>query len=136
MLVVATADIVEVAFLSVAYPFAEVVEHIDLELRVQAEYHIVQFADLVKLVHILLLDLTKIEVVVEIVVVAVAVEEAVNSLFAEVFDREIDSLVGLEAAAVSSSCYTSLGRDGVLWRGMESMKIIGFVGQRSLSRPF
>ena len=45
------------------------------------------------------------------VVVAVAVEEAVDSLFVEVFDMEIDSLVDLEAAAVPSRCYTSLGRE-------------------------
>ena len=106
--VVATADTVEVAFLSAADPFAAVVEHIDQELPVQEEHHIVPIVNLKELVRILSLDSVNIGVV-ETVVVAVAVEEAEDILFAEVFDMEIDSLVDLEAAAVPSSCCTSLG---------------------------
>jgi hypothetical protein len=74
------------------------------------EHHIVLVVNLKVLVRILSLDSANIEVV-EIVVVAVAVEEAVDSLFAEVFDMEIDSPVDLEAAAVPSRCCTSLGRE-------------------------
>ena len=53
MEVVVTAEIAEVAFLSVADPFAAVVEHIDQELSVQAEHHIVPVVNLKELVRIL-----------------------------------------------------------------------------------
>lgn len=52
--------------------------------------------------------------VVEIEVAAVAGVEAEDSLFVEVFDMVVDSLVDLEVAAVPSSCCTSLAtRRGV-----------------------
>ena len=50
---VAAAETVEVAFLSVADPFAAVVEHIDWELPVLEEHHIVPVVNLKELVRIL-----------------------------------------------------------------------------------
>jgi hypothetical protein len=90
---------------SVAYPF--VVEHTDSGLLVQLEPHIVLVGDLWELIRIPWPDSAGIEVAVEIVAVAVAVE-AGQSQWVEDFDKGIDSLVDLALAVVPSSCCTCL----------------------------
>lgn len=94
------------------------VERTGWELPAQAEHHIVLAEWTETGIHIRWLDFAGIEAVVETVVVAVAaapavaaaavVGVAVNTQFVEGVGIEVDSLAGLEVAAVPSSCCTCL----------------------------
>ena len=104
-------------------------EHIDSELPVLEEPHTVLVANLKEAIRILLLDSARTGFVEIVVIVAVAVVAA-NSQFVEDFDKEVDSLVGLEPAVVPGSCYTSFGTRAAKMETMWSRG--GLVEQRSL----